>query len=84
MGPATKVEPTPSAELDKKREYIVREIFSTETTYVKNLSDCITVRVLLFLLFPLSSSLSSRHRLTAPDVLQAHVGGHEDAKGDPG
>jgi len=39
----TKKEPEPSAELDKKREYIVKEIFSTEQTYVKNLEVALTV-----------------------------------------
>lgn len=39
----TKVEPTPGPELDKKREYIVKELCSTEQTYVKNLEDALNV-----------------------------------------
>jgi len=45
----TKQELEASPELDKKREYIVREIFSTEQTYVKNLEVALSVRPPSFL-----------------------------------
>lgn len=48
--PTTKSEPTPGPELDKKREYIVKELQATEQTYVKSLEDALNVHPFLILL----------------------------------